>query len=99
MNAKNNRRVMALLFLLLLVATAWAIAGATGNRADELSIRWWTADGGGGQSSGGGYSLRGTAGQPDAGRLSGGEFAIVGGFWTSPAEQGINELFLPVVTR
>ena len=32
-------------------------------------------------SSGGAYELSGTVGQPDAGRHSGGNFAVTGGFW------------------
>ena len=44
-------------------------------------LAWWTVDGGGGASAGGSYSLSGTAGQPDAGALSGGVFALHGGFW------------------
>src|SRR5207237_460684 len=42
-------------------------------------------DGGGGTSTGGGYSLSGTIGQPDASSftspMSGGNYSLVGGFW------------------
>ena len=47
----------------------------------DYAIDWWTVDGGGGVSTGGSYSLSGTVGQPDAGLLSGGNFALAGGFW------------------
>lgn len=51
-------------------------------RADTYSIPWWTVDGGGGTSTGGGYSLSGTVGQPDAGGpMTGGSYALSGGFW------------------
>ena len=50
-------------------------------RAQSYKIDWFTIDGGGGTSTGGVYSVSGTIGQPDAGRLSGGNFSIDGGFW------------------
>jgi hypothetical protein len=49
--------------------------------AQQYSIDWFTIDGGGGTSSGGGYTLSGTIGQPDAGTLSGGNYVLEGGFW------------------
>jgi hypothetical protein len=61
---------------LLLLALAGVNAGAQNYRID-----WYTIDGGGGTSSGGPYTLSGTIGQPDAGRLSGGNFVLDGGFW------------------
>jgi hypothetical protein len=50
--------------------------------AQNYAINWFTVDGGGGEAGGGGYSLRGTIGQPDAGVMSGSGFFIAGGFWT-----------------
>lgn len=47
----------------------------------QFSLDWWTVDGGGGTSSGGVYSVSGTIGQPDAGKMSGGNFNLDGGFW------------------
>src|SRR2546423_10495314 len=47
--------------------------------AASYSIDWFTVDGGGGTSTGGSYSLSGTIGQPDAGRLSGGSYVVNGG--------------------
>ena len=57
--------------------------------AQSYSIDWFTLDGGGGTSSGGGYSLSGTIGQPDANPqpLTGGNFLLVGGFWSLLAVQ------------
>src|SRR5947209_18949557 len=49
--------------------------------AQSYSIDWFTIDGGGGTSTGGVYSVSGTIGQPDAGRMSGGNFTLDGGFW------------------
>lgn len=50
-------------------------------RAQTYSIDWSTIDGGGGTSTGGVYTVSGTIGQPDAGRMSGGNFTLDGGFW------------------
>src|SRR3954465_427980 len=63
-------------FALLLAA-----ASSTAVFAQSYSIDWFTIDGGGGSSTGGAYSLSGTIGQPDAGRMSGGNFSLDGGFW------------------
>ena len=98
MNGKNRWFVISLLAIGLLSLMAWAVVMASDDLADSLSIPWWTADGGGGDSSGGPYTLRGTAGQPDAGRASGGQYALLGGFWTTAPVQSTGiELFMPMV--
>jgi hypothetical protein len=48
----------------------------------QYSIDWFTVDGGGGTSSGGVYEITGTIGQPDAGRVTAGNYGIEGGFWS-----------------
>ena len=65
----------------LLRFLCWACA-ASASSAQSFTIDWFTIDGGGGTSVGGSYWLCGTIGQPDAGMLSGGNFTIVGGFWS-----------------
>jgi len=50
------------------------------------SVLWFTIDGGGNASGGGGFSLNGTVGQPDAAVLSGGNFTLHGGFWSGMVE-------------
>ncbi len=53
-----------------------------GTAAGQLSLDWYTIDGGGyTYSTGGALSLGGTVGQPDAGVLDGGGYALFGGFW------------------
>jgi hypothetical protein len=47
----------------------------------QYAMEWFTIDGGGGTSTGGGYSVSGTIGQPDAGTTSGGNYSLDGGFW------------------
>jgi hypothetical protein len=49
--------------------------------AQPFAINWSTIDGGGGTSTGGVYSVSGTIGQPDAGKMSGGNYTLQGGFW------------------
>ena len=49
--------------------------------AQQYSIDSHTIAGGGGTSTGGGFSVSGTIGQPDAGAMSGGNYSLAGGFW------------------
>src|SRR5437773_2686222 len=56
------------------------LASAPAARAQFL-IDWYTVDSGGGSSAGGGFSLTGTIGQPDAADQAGGAFQCLGGFW------------------
>lgn len=54
--------------------------------AQTYNISWYKIAGGGGSSSGTTtngttYAVNGTIGQPDAGYLTGGNYAITGGFW------------------
>ena len=47
----------------------------------QFTLDWSAVVGGGGTSSGGVYAVTGTIGQPDTSIVSGGNFAVVGGFW------------------
>jgi hypothetical protein len=69
-------RPLCLVFLLSL-----GLGGAWLAWAADYSIDWFTIDGGGGTSTGGVYAVSGTIGQPDAGRMSGGQYTLEGGFW------------------
>lgn len=64
---------------------ALAIGLATGFRVlaqtSGLTITPASIDGGGGLSTASTYTLAGTVGQPDAGSLSGGRYALDGGLW------------------
>ncbi len=62
------------LALLLIVSQVLAQSGS-------YDLSWWTVDGGGGTLNGDGYTLGGTAGQPDAGVLEGRGYTLNGGFW------------------
>ena len=48
--------------------------------AQSYSVDWYKIAGGGGTSTGGNYSLVGTIGQADAGKLTGGNYTLEGGF-------------------
>jgi hypothetical protein len=51
--------------------------------AQQYTIDWYKIAGGGGTSTGGVFSLSGTIGQPDAdGPMTGGNYAVTGGFWS-----------------
>ncbi len=63
------------------VAMLLLLLGVPALHAQSYSIDWFTVDGGGGTSTGGVYSVSGTIGQPDAGKMSGGNFSMDGGFW------------------
>src|SRR6266705_5521518 len=66
---------------LLILALGVLLAGGATVGAQTYAIDWFTIDGGGGTSTGGVYSVSGTIGQPDAGRMSGGNYTLDGGFW------------------
>jgi len=76
----NRRGALVAIALLLVASTVLA-------HTDVFDLSWFTVDGGGGSSSGGPYTLNGTIGQPDAGTMSGGNYSLVGGFWSEAAAQ------------
>jgi hypothetical protein len=74
-----------MLMLILLVCV-----GAT--MADDFEISRSTIDGGGTmRTTGGTFELSGTIGQPDAGKMSGGDLDMTGGFWFALAPTDCNE--------
>ena len=85
--------------LLVLAALLLPAAVALAQTGGEYDLTWWTVDGGGGTVASGGYTLAGTAGQPEAGAiLAGGDYTLVGGFWPGGAAAGY-KLYLPLVLR
>jgi len=91
-------KCIALLAACLLLLAASVVLAQSGGGYD---LSWSTVDGGGGAfSAGDGYSLGGTAGQPDAGLLTGGGYTLAGGFWGGGAVAGsVYEVYLPLVLR
>ena len=56
--------------------------------AQSYAIDWYKVSGGGGASTGGVYQVSGTIGQQDAGGpMTGGGYALTGGFWALYAVQ------------
>jgi hypothetical protein len=65
----------------------WAGPTATAQVGGDYDLTWNTIDSGGGTSSGGEYSISGTIGQAEAAALpaAGGNFVLIGGFWSGMA--------------
>jgi hypothetical protein len=80
--------------LIVTTALPLAIGAATMARgAGGLDLSWNTIDGGGGTAASGAFMLCGTIAQHDAGTMSGGGFALRGGFWA--VEGGGDGLLCP----
>ena len=62
-----------------ILSIAILLLGGHALSGQSFTLDWFTIDGG--TSTGGVYSVSGTIGQPDAGRMSGGSFTLDGGFW------------------
>lgn len=77
----KNKLLPILIFTLTTLGSVRAVA-------QNYSISWFKIGGGGGTISGGGYTLSGTVGQPDAGNLAGGNFSLTGGFWSIVQSSG-----------
>jgi hypothetical protein len=94
-----RKSILARVLLLVCVAAlAWGVRGYVSAQSGGYDLTWSTLDGGGYMfSAGGGYSLGGTVGQPDAGALSGGSYTLVGGFWGGA--MSAYKIYLPVVLR
>jgi len=96
MKAKHVPALHLIACLLLLAAVPVLAQSGAG-----YDLSWNTVNGGGGSfSTGGIYSLGGTAGQPDAGLVTGGAYTLAGGFWPGGAV-GAPEyiIYLPLVLR
>ena len=101
-HAASVASTLALVVLLALaVGTVIAYAQAGGG----YDLTWNTVDTGGVTfATAGGYSLGGTAGQPDAATWSGGGYTLAGGFWHGgaaggEATPGEGEVYLPIIIR
>lgn len=85
MRSISSELKMKTLKNLFILGFCLIVSTAISARAQTFDLSWFSIDGGGGTSSGGAYSVSGTIGQPDAGVLSGGNYTIVGGFWSAIA--------------
>jgi hypothetical protein len=92
----KTKRWLVLFCLLALLALATVPVLAEPSASYDIS--WWTVDGGGATGlTSGSYTLSGTAGQPDAGSLSSGDYDLAGGFWAALLEK--LEVFLPLIKK
>ena len=103
MHSQRRRRtclVVAMAALLLLGPLSLGLGRpALAQSGAGYDLTWSTVDGGGEMfSTGGGYSLGGTIGQPDAGLLVGGSYSLGGGFWGGAQVVGYT-VYLPMVVR
>jgi hypothetical protein len=89
------------MLLLLAACCLLLLVGVVALAQDGYERSWWTVDGRGYTfSSGGGYELGGTAGQPDAGMLIGGDYTLGGGFWRGgEVVLTRHRVYLPLVVR
>ena len=91
---KSLSIAIGLLAVLLVGGPVWAALSS------DYDLTWWTVDAGGHTfSTGGGYTLGGTIGQPDAGALTGGDYTLGGGFWRGGAVAVRYQLYLPLTLR
>jgi hypothetical protein len=90
------RKITETLVVLGLLALASPVLAQSGSPYD---LTWNTVDGGGATASTGqGLTLSGTAGQPDAGLLAGGQYTLGGGFWRGGVlAPGRHRVYLPLV--
>jgi len=96
---KATTTKLAVLLALALTVGAAAVYAQAGGGYD---LTWNTVDTGGVTlASGGGYTLGGTAGQPDAATWSGGGYTLTGGFWhaASVTPGGETEVYLPIILK
>lgn len=84
-------RKIIILFLLLLTAASLTLA-----QANSFTLDWWTVEGGGGMSGNGRYTLQATIGQPDAGEMRNGRYALLAGYWDISSQYPV---YLPVAIR
>lgn len=108
--SKPTYRRVRLAGALLLAGAALLAALSGSSQAGSIQsydLSWWTVDGGGStfveggmRSASGALSLSGTAGQPDAGLMEGGAWALESGYL--PGGQTFRQpgpLYLPLVLR
>jgi hypothetical protein len=70
-------------FSISLLLSGLLLFVASDSSAQSYSIDWFKISGGGDTGAGGNYQISGTIGQSEAGAtLSGGRFAMTGGFWS-----------------
>ena len=93
------RHMLIRLLAIGVIAALVLAAGAAVVAQTGYELNWWTVDGGGGAGTGEGYALGGTAGQPDTGAATGGDYTLSGGFWAGTGPDLSHQIFLPAAAR
>ncbi|MFN8625722.1 MAG: hypothetical protein U0587_07050 [Candidatus Binatia bacterium] len=79
---KRSCSTLAAGIMCFVLGAPWQPGAASAQTGGGYDLRLNTIDGGGGTfSTAASYALGGTVGQGDAGRLTGGTYALNGGFW------------------
>jgi hypothetical protein len=112
MNRRSFVLILALLVLLASIALSEEQAGANPRVRPKLGhtnrsastgvgydLSWWTVDGGSVSPAvhRSGYTLGGTAGQPDSAVWAGGGTTLAGGFWAGV--EATYRIYLPLAMR
>ena len=104
----NNSRMVLRLRYMALIAFAIGLVISLGMGARSALAQsgggyelGWSNVGTAGTTGGGAYTLDSSVGQPDAGTVSGGSYALSGGFFASPGVINILLLrvYLPLIRR
>ncbi len=95
----SRKAKLALLVALSCALVVGGVASMLAQSGGGYDLSWSTIDGGGYTfSQGGGYTLGGTIGQPDAGEMNGGGYTLQGGFWGSIVEY-LYRVLLPLILK
>ncbi|MEJ2354057.1 MAG: hypothetical protein P8Y03_30140 [Anaerolineales bacterium] len=89
-----NRILIIFVVVILIAALAWAASAAP----LSLSLKGWRINSGGGESTGGQFRLFSAIGQPEAGSMSGGSYALSGGFLGKASPPSM-QIFLPILVK
>jgi hypothetical protein len=82
---------MILRIAVFILVGALLAGRAEAQSGGAYSLGWSTVDGGGQTfATGGVYRMGGTAGQPDAARVTGGSYALQGGFWAAASQASVD---------
>jgi hypothetical protein len=92
-----KRSVLITILVIGLTIAAVMIVQARSSSSAAYDLSWNTIAGGGGASSNGTYTLLGTIGQPAAGSIGSGNFALSGGFWSGALAE--YRIFLPLIVK
>ena len=94
-----NLRKVSIGFLALAIVFLLSATGLVLANGPDYTLDWWTVGGGGYTfSEGGGYSLGGAIGQPDAGVMEGDPYILQGGFWPGGSVDQYC-IYLPLVLK